>query len=883
MGVQSRIRACLQKFGLISLLVASFAVSAQSSESDTTQKWTPGSQDLRLLEVKVKQYTFDDFVTAYQFEDIVLLPIGAISELIDVAVEVRSDVASGFILREDRPFYLDTTRNQVTRNGVIEMYDPDKVHVLFDDIYVESNLLGNWFGMSFNVDLFAARITLISETLLPFESRIERDRRVARALSRLNQSRVEYPRHHEPYETWSTPFVDQTFRIDQRKTRGDDNVRTYQYTTYATADVARLEAALYFSGNETDKDEDFRLTLGRKEPDGGLLGPLDATEFSFGHLAEPRIALINQPGTLEPGVSASSFPLGRQIEFDRHRFIGELLPGWEVELYRNNALIGYQAEPIDGQYDFQDVPLLFGNNHFRLVFYGPQGQIRNEESRFDLNQSLTRAGEGYYRMTSTDDEDGGNRSVLQFDRGLSKRLSASANLASIPLDDGDERVQHQYLNAGLRSYWDSFFVTFDVIDDNESGDATQLNLQTRWDGTVIGLEQTALNEFFSEEFRPTEVELSSRSRLSIDTAIPPGVLPRIPLSFEFKRDEFADGGELLRITNQIFANARGLAISNQLVRQEVTDQDPTTTGTLQLSGNYSGVRWRGSMSYELDPDSEFTSVALTADPGRYGDYRLSVGLTHTLEQDLTEVDVSANKSAGRFNLSLGARVNNDDEFTLSASLSVSFGQEPRSREWFSSARTVASTGNVSARVFLDGNQDGVFNEGDEPLPEMGFRLNGGYNPARSNDEGIVFLTGLPAHQKLNIAIAPETIADPLWSMSQEGVQVVPRPGRAIALEFPIFVTGEIDGTVYLARDDREFGVGRVNVELVDLDGNVVQSTLTAYDGFFVVSKIPVGDYYLRISPDQQQSLGLVADEPEFFSITTDNLFLNGIDFVLREK
>ena len=873
----------MRKFGLISLLILSFSVSAQTAESETTRKWTPSTLDLRLLEVRVKQYTFDDFVTAYQFEDIVLLPLGAISDLIDVAIEVRGDVASGFVLREDRPFYLDTTRNQVTLEGNIEEYDPDRVHVLFDDIYVESNLLGRWFRMAFDVDLFAARISLISDELLPFENRLERDRRVARALSRLNQSRVDYPRHYEPYEVWSTPYIDQTFRIDQRKTRDDENVRTYQYTTYATADLFKLEAALYFSGNETDKDEDFRLTLGRKEPEGGLLGPLDATEFAFGHLAEPRIALINQPGSLEPGVGASSFPLGRQIEFDRHRFIGELLPDWEVELYRNNALIGYQASPVDGQYDFQDVPLLFGNNHFRLVFYGPQGQIRNEDYRFDLNQSLTRAGEGYYRITSTDDEDGGNRSVLQFDRGLNKRLSASANLASIPLDDGTERVQHQYLNAGLRSYWDSFFITFDVFDDNESGDASQLNLQTRWDSTVIGLEQTALNEFFSEEFRPTEVELSSRSRLTIDTAIPPGFLPRIPLSFEFKRDEFADGGELLRITNQVFANARGLAISNQLVRQEITDQDPTSTGTLQLSGNYSGVRWRGALNYELDPDDELTSVTLTADPGRYGAYRLSVGLTHALEQDLTEVDVSANKSSGRYNLSLGARVNNDEEFTLSASLSFSFGQEPRSGAWFADARNVASNGNVSARVFLDGNQDGVFNEGDEPLSDMGFRLNGGYNPVRSDDSGVVFLTGLPAHQKLNMAIAPETIADPLWSMTQEGVQVVPRPGHAIELEFPIFVTGEIDGTVYLARDDREYGVGRVKVELIDLDGNLLQSVETAYDGFFVISKIAVGDYYLRVSPDQQQALGLVADEPELFSISSDNLFLNGIDFVLRDK
>ncbi len=874
--------ASLQKLSLAGLLVVSFFASAQSTNTPSNKNWIPSTQDLRILEVRVKQYSFDDFVAAYQFENIILLPLGAVSELTDIAVEVRIDTASGFVLKENRTFFLDTTRTEITLKGATQKYDPDKVHLLFNDIYIESDLLGDWFDMSFNIDLFAARITIDSDEPLPFQNRLERDKRIARAMSRLNQRKTDYPRHYEPYQNWSAPFIDQTVRFDRRKTSDGDTTGDYRYTTYATADLAKMESVFYFSGSEDDKSEDFRLTLGRKEPEGGLLAPLDATEFSLGHLTEPRLALINQPSTIEAGVSISSFPLGRQIEFDRHRFIGELLPNWEVELYRNNALIGYRAGPVNGQYDFQDVPLLFGNNHFRLVFYGPQGQIRTEDFRFDLNQSLTRAGEGYYRVTATDDEDGGNRTVLQYDRGINKRLSATLNLASIPLEDADGREQHNYLNAGLRSYWDSFFVTFDVIDDQEGGSATQLSLQTRLGDTVIGLTETTLDEFFSEEFAPNEVALASRSSLRIDTAIPPGFLSRIPLSFEVKRDEFAQGGELLRFVNQIFFNTRGLAISNQLVRQEITGQDPTSNGSLQLSSSYSGIRWRGSLNYELDPEDELTSVAVTADPGQYGDYNLSLGLLHSLDQDLTEISISANKASGRYNLSLGGRFNDDDEITLSASLSVSFGREPRSRQWFSDARAMASNGSVSARAFLDADQNGVFSEGDEPLPGIGFRLNGGFNSLRTNENGVGFLTGLPAHQPLNLSIAPETIEDPLWTVAREGVLVVPRPGHTIELDFPILLTGEIDGTVYLAKGGIQYGVGRVVIELLDTAGNVIKTATTAYDGFYVMSNIPIGEYDLRVSPLQQAELNLIADRTEFFSISAEDIFLNGFDFVLRE-
>ena len=478
--------ACVRNLGLALLFSVPAALSAQIPTTTDSSSWTPGDQDLRILEVRVKQYTLDGAIAAYQFEDIILLPLGAISEQLDLAIEVGPEVASGFVISEDRGFFLDTARAQVTLQGMIQSYDRDKVHVLFDDTYIESNLLGRWLGMSFDVDLFAARLWIRSPEPLPFEKRLERERRIAKSLGRLQQDQVEYPRHYEPYENWNAPFIDQTLRYNRRQTDSGDSADSYEYTTFATADIARHEAAMYFSGTDEDKTDEFRFTVGRRDPDAGLLGPLDATAYAAGHLVEPRLSLINQPASIEAGLTVGNFPLGQQSEYDRHRFIGDLLPGWEVELYRNNALIGYQPQPVNGQYDFQDVPLLFGNNYFRLVFYGPQGQIRTEEYRFDLNQSLTRAGEHYYRATTTGDEIDGNRTVLQYDAGLTRRLSATANLVSIPLEDIDGRRQHDYLNVGLRSYWDNFFVTADFYDDTESGDAAEISLQTRIGETIIG-------------------------------------------------------------------------------------------------------------------------------------------------------------------------------------------------------------------------------------------------------------------------------------------------------------------------------------------------------------------------------------------------------------
>lgn len=50
-----------------------------------------------------------------------------------------------------------------------------------------------------------------------------------------------------------------------------------------------------------------------------------------------------------------------------------------------------------------------------------------------------------------------------------------------------------------------------------------------------------------------------------------------------------------------------------------------------------------------------------------------------------------------------------------------------------------------------------------------------------------------------------------------------------------------------------------------------------------MSKNPFGDYRLRVSSTQLAALGLFADKIERFSISAEALFVNGLDFVLRDR
>jgi hypothetical protein len=781
---------------------------------------------------------------------------------------------------EDKTIYLDTSRNEITINGITRFYNKELVYVLDDDIYVDANLMSKWFDISIDADLFSATVKIRSEQPFPFIVRMEREQRIAKTRARLAAEQPYYPHHYEPYDMWNVPFIDQTFEGTRRQGDGE-STNTFRSTTYATTDLLGMESSLYMFLADDDALNDFRFTIGKKDPESELLGPARATEYTLGHITEPRLKNLTIPGKQEPGALVSNFALGRQAEYDRQRFRGNLLPGWEVELYQNDRLIGYQSEPVDGQYDFADIPLLYGRNYFRLVFYGPQGQVRQQEEFYEVGQSLTKKGEHFYRALASDNENGGSRAVVQYDVGVTDRLSASFVGASIPLDVNLTTVeQHNYVQAGLRAFWESFFVTLDLIDDIDGGEALDFDIQTGIGNTSIKFNHTIMNHFFSEEYKLTQQEFKDKTEFRIDTSIPPTFLPRIPFSLELIMSDFESGNDRNEINNLISLQTYGLSFSNQLTYVQNSNIQDIFTGTFGLSSYINRYGLRGTIDYELQPQSEITNVNLTLRPPLYKNYQFTYGLNHSLRADLTEVSASASKSVGSFNLSLGARYNTDDVVSLDARFSVGLGREPRENKWVPHALAIAGRGSVSARVFLDNNQDGLFNEGDEPIENVGFTINNGYQRVRTNESGIAFITGIAEHVPVNLAIATTTLEDPLWSPALEGMRIVPRPGQAMQLDFPVFTSGEIDGTVYLSRNGREVPAGRVTIEVVDERGRVIKTATTEYDGFYVISKIPLGNYRIRASREQLAELGLNAADQPSFELSIDNQFESGIDFVL---
>jgi len=845
---------------------------------------------MRLLEVYARKYKVEDLLVTYQKDDMIFIPLEFFSELTGLAIKTdpESGIGEGFIFREDRTFYLNVKRGELTIEGKLIRFNKQQAAIRqFDDIYIDSNLLGQWLSMELDIDLFASRMKIISKQPLPLELRKQREERIKLIRSRLPSDRG-YPRQEFPHKDWSYPMINQTARMGIYRGADGDMEGTFGYATYATADFIGMESSWYLAGNEHDIVEDARVTFGKRDPTGSLLGNMRATEYAFGHINEPSIDLITAPLEPQPGILVSNYPLTRQLQYDSHNFRGDLPPGWEVELYRNNELLNYAMSGENGQYSFDDVPLLYGTNYFRLVFYGPQGQQREENYNFTLDRSLSEPGKHYYRAIISQDQDFGKRALAQYNFGISKSFSVAASFASVPLDKTflitEPEENHNYISGGVRGFYNSLFYRSDIILDMQSGSAIDWAIQSRIGSVILNLGETYFhNDYISEEFPENYLPIERRTKFSIDTAIVSTLLPRIPINFEMERKQYTDNLIITRYSNRISMQQHGLSISNTLNRNEQTGLETIDNGNFQISRRAYGYNFRGSMSYQLTPNSELSATTLTMDGIKFLDYHVATGVSHIVQNNTNELFFNMSRSHGEYALGLNSRYGTGGVITVDLTLSVGLGHEPRTNTWNPEYRPIASQGSLSAQVYLDANRNGKKDADEKGIEGAKIKINGSNINRIADSNGIIYVTGIEPYREMDIDIALETLNDPLWQPAFPGKRVSLRPGYTAQIDFPIIITGEIDGTAFVQFGAEQREVSGVVIELLNLQGKLIQTTKTAYDGFYLLSKIPAGKYQLRVSREQTDSLNLLRVPPTFVVIDPKDPIVNGMDFVLQKR
>ncbi|MGZ3770431.1 MAG: SdrD B-like domain-containing protein [Bdellovibrio sp.] len=806
------------------------------------------------------------------------LPFTALTDALNFAITASPALgqAEGFYIEEYNHFKLDKNSCLAIVKNEPKPFPCEKAVIFDDEIYVDHYLLEEWFQLHFKINPYSSEITISAAYKFPKQLRNERQKKTDSPLQQEKKFTEKYDEIKlEDKKIGEGSFDQQLMFLSQNA--GGNTSNNFRHDTAATIEMLGFQTK-GFLGGQGNSISESSLNLSKKDPEGKLLGPLNARSMEFIDVISPEVPLI-APSNRTKGLLISSYPLNQPTSFSSKDFRGPLPSNWDVELYQNDILIGRHQADTSTEYEFKEVTLYYGVNRFRLVFYGPQGQRREQVEIVNVGQQATAPQESYYRFgvgQKTDDPDT-TIALAQFSKGLTSNLTAGFNYYQEKKQDSLNPAD--YFLTNLSGSFSRFYATLNLAGNDKSGTAAEIILQAPFEGFAVGASHASFSNFRSYLFNSKE---EARSILEVNKLNGNfNLYPLLPIRIdgELQENKYDDGTTLVSFKQRMSWQIGRSFWFNTLSRD--VDADPTIAGELITILPYDRFEYRTTTDYK----NQIESLAASMEYRFSNKYSYILELKHALLTKTTSFQGSLSK---RFSYAtLGAELASDTggNYRVSGLISYSCTENPRRSELEWSPLAQTQFGAASVRVFLDKNYNGKFDGEDTVLPEISLWVNQNDVNTMTDMNGEAMILQLPAYQPSDITISLKSLPDPLYTPSVKGLRLTPRPGQVSLLEFPVVVYGEIDGTVQVDKGRGLRGVRNIQVQLRKISGEIISTVQTEADGFFLFKEIRPGDYKVTLETQDANLKNVVFLNSEFsvkVSSASDNL-VSTVDFFGRTK
>ena len=832
--------------------------AAPVTDAAVADGWTADPDDQYLLDVKIRQMRLGDGVRAYTTPKGTCIVLGDFLTSLDVPmkIDLEAKSASGWAFKEAHKIHIDLRAGQVRYGAEAEALAKGVVRDVPEGWCVDSAALSRWFGIKVLPKTNGSALVLESDAKLPVELAVERRRRAAQLKKNASIELSSLPQVRLPYRLWRAPALDfvvsggMTYRASTG-TRIDRRV-----AVYAAGEVAHLSYNAQVSSDDKGKPQTVRVRAFRSDPDGGLLGPLDATHFEFGDVVGYNSRLLGA-GANGRGVAVTNQPLFTPTSFDRTRFEGDLPVGWEAELYRNGQLLGFAENVGNQRYQFDDVQLLYGENRVDIVLYGPQGQIKTRSETINVGQENVPPGETWYwagvnqpgrdlvNFFKAPDDPNLPRAqaTLSLAHGIDQKTSVGVTVQALQLED--ERLT--YVEGSVRRSIGAALVEVAVARDDRGGMAARAQLLTK-----IGAVSLSAEAIIAKDFRLNGLERKSvrEARVSLDTPLRFG-RTLVPVHGDVRYSQRGDGSSQLEAAARLSShiNRFNLAGDVRYRRQWGSgsggpDPPAEIEGSIIASGRIGAVRIRGASIWQIAPDSRFKTAELSAywSASEKADFEGAVA--YDAQTRLSRARVTHIRRFDTMAVALTGEASSDGSVAVGFNLNFSLDSSRRGLSL--SRQQLATAGAVRATVFRDLNDNGRRDSG-EPVEKGALITTGSRLAERTTDaRGNVLVAGLTNYVPVAVGIDTSSLSDPMLTPKKALQVVTPRPGIVADVEIALVGAGDIEGVV--VKDGGE-GFEGLELELVDSSGKVVATTRSDYDGFFLFERVAYGRYAVRISAE----------------------------------
>ena len=825
---------------------------------------------------------------------------------LSIKVDEKAQTASGWYIRENNNFLADFKTHSVTTSvGRFKM--SDDVFMRDGDMFVPAHELAQWLGFEIKPVVSLQQLKIKSPQPLPVQGRYARRHYKFKTYDVPDPV---LPLKEDPYKAAEVPAVDVATNSTYRKSGDAQRGNLYHSASVRTAgDFAHGTLSTQSQLNNTTGLNNIRAVYKRESVDGDLLGPLQAKRYELGDVTSPVLPL-SEGVPYGFGARMTNTDDLRTFRTPKTAISGTAFPGWDVELYRDHQLVDFQEADDTGFYQFTDVDLYQSDNNFRLVFYGPQGEVREENLYVPVDRNRLAGSDAIYDVAVTLEGDQTYKKTL----GMNDEDKGSVNVAALyekPIFDastvslGFRSNQHdgERNSVGTLGFSTTAFETLingDVGVDDEGDMAAELvarkdigkheiNDTLSWTGanydTVNG---GGTNDIGS---------LRNSFRVNGPFPLPIGRHARYTLSNTYTQT--TDGDHSLTSAVGLNTGWKMFSINEQVEHRAGSGSDDQISSVTSVTGHYGRNRLRVLSDYKIAPDSALDRVIASYRRDFGKDVDLNVDLQRRYDQALTELSAKLDWQAGFARISPSVTYNSDKDVYVGLNTHFGLLKDPGQGDIHMVDRNVSTSGNLIAFVFLDANGDGKYNDGEEKISGAVVKSvqNGGRQTTDEN--GIAFFRAVRDLKRTDVELDPNSLKDPQWVPGFDGVSVIPRDGHVAQVNFPVHMSGELDGVLYLrpaahpavdvpdgggeSEDAQGFGkaapvpLRNIKLALYNDKGEVEQEATTDAGGFYYFSRVPPGRYLLIIDGDSAKDGHFVRPLPQEIEVGYNGTELYGHD------
>ena len=641
--------------------------------------------------------------------------------------------------------------------------------------------------------------------------------------------------------------------------------------------------------NHTDSGTNQFIKLSKSLENLDQEGVLSEVHYELGDIQSQRDPLIMN-FSQGRGVFLSNMNSNTSQSFANITIEEPTLPGWFAELYRNGQFVTAVESTDENIVRFENVETFYGSNVFEVRLYGPEGEQVTRTKKISVGNEALAPGQLGYQFEVLDS----TRNVLntQFNSATNFRQSVTGNVSyglsetltyGIGLNYLTGVEDNQYLSTSLQS--NSEFGSFKFAGAKQVDRGTALFAGYRGEAALfddqnisMNLEYSQVNNFNSAVFIPQNSPLKSLASISLSSRMSSFANMNWNFRFSNEQREKTQTRQIsqLGLSSNYLGGNWSTRFQYDNLQQEITNQS-------YWAMDIDAWRWTNSLSWKpLESNRRLryqTTLRWPQSKNTFNQTRLSYDENTDAKMMLSH---QYTYRGDHLNFNFSGQVDNENEWQVTVGFSgtVSFDSFNNHIN-FLPPRSLNS-GQLALESFVDINNNGLFDSGDEHITDAGFTGNYLWKELRTNEQGQLMLPSSSGGQMLSVDV--RTLSNPYYHPVHNTIRAISHRGGVTKVNYPIQIISEVEGSLYYAINNKSQPASNVTVVLIDKQGNEQYETTSEYDGYYYFPKVAVGEYSLQFRQNKIEANKLVTlNVPDKIIAPDygDAVIIN--DIILQEK